>query len=125
MSDKSFFADVILPIPIPQLFTYHIPQDLIDEIKPGKRVVVQFGNRKIYSALVKNIHANKPTLYKTKDIISVLDNEAIINDTQFKFWQWISEYYMCSLGEVYKAALPSGLKLESETKILPNINFSD
>ncbi|RLD59442.1 MAG: primosomal protein N' [Bacteroidetes bacterium] len=125
MSDKSFFADVILPIPIPQLFTYHIPQDLIDKIKPGKRVVVQFGNRKIYSALVKNIHNNKPTSYKTKDIVSVLDNEAIINDTQFKFWQWISEYYMCSLGEVYKAALPSGLKLESETKILPNINFSD
>ncbi|MBE9469578.1 MAG: primosomal protein N' [Bacteroidetes bacterium] len=125
MSDKSFFADVILPIPIPQLFTYHIPQNLINEILPGKRVVVQFGQKKIYSALVKNIHSNKPTSYKTKDIISVLDDESIINDIQFKFWQWISEYYMCSLGEVYKAALPSGLKLESETKIMPNINFSD
>ena len=125
MSDKSFFADVILPIPIPKLFTYHIPQNLTDEIKPGKRIVVQFGQKKIYSALVKNIHSNKPSLYKTKDIISVLDNEPIINNIQFLFWQWISEYYMCSLGEVYKAALPSGLKLESETKILPNINFSD
>ena len=125
MSVKSFFADVILPIPIPKLFTYHIPQNLINETKPGKRVVVQFGKKKIFSAIVKNIHSNKPTLYETKDILSVLDNAPIINDIQFQFWQWFSEYYMCSLGEVYKAALPSGLKLESETKVMPNPNFSN
>ncbi len=125
MSVKSFFADVILPIPIPKLFTYHIPQNLRNETKPGKRVVVQFGKKKIFSAIVKNIHSNKPTLYETKNIISVLDNAPIINDIQFQFWQWISEYYMCSLGEVYKAALPSGLKLESETKVMPNPNFTN
>ncbi|MCK4662314.1 MAG: primosomal protein N' [Bacteroidales bacterium] len=122
---NTLFADIILPLPIPKLYTYSIPSELEQKIKTGHRVIVQFGKKKLYSAIVCNIHNNKPEKYKTKKIISILDEKPIINNLQLKFWKWISEYYMCSLGEVYKAALPSGLKLESETKIIYNESFSE
>ncbi len=119
MNAQNTYTDLIIPVPLPKLFTYLVPENLIPEIKPGKRVIVQFGKKKIYTGVVKKIHNNKPD-YETKDIISVIDNKPIINDIQFRFWDWISEYYMCTLGEIYKAALPAGLKLESETNIILN-----
>ncbi|MCK5169467.1 MAG: primosomal protein N', partial [Bacteroidales bacterium] len=119
MSNQQF-VDVILPLPLKQLFTYSIPESLSKNVKIGKRVIVQFGVRKIYTAIVFSIHTNTPKEYKTKDIVSVLDENPIVNEQQFKLWQWIADYYMCSLGEVFKAALPSGLKLESETKVIYN-----
>ncbi len=120
MSNTLVFANVILPLPLKQLFTYSIPESLKNQAKAGKRVIVQFGKRKIYAAIVHSVHNNKPKEYKTKDIISVLDDKPIVNDSQLKLWQWIANYYMCSLGEVFKASLPSGLKLESETKVIYN-----
>jgi len=120
MSHKQTFADVILPLPLKQLFTYGIPQELDGQVETGKRVTVQFGARKIYTALIYSVHHNAPKDYKTKDILSVLDENSIVNNKQLQLWQWIADYYMCSLGEVYKAALPSGLKLESETKVIYN-----
>jgi len=125
MNNTPLFADVILPLPLRQLFTYSIAESDKENMKVGKRVVVQFGNRKIYTAIVYKIHTNKPEKYKTKDILSVLDDYSVINNYQFSFWEWISDYYMCSIGEVYKAALPSGLKMESETKVIFNPNFED
>ncbi|MGM0407521.1 MAG: replication restart helicase PriA, partial [Bacteroidota bacterium] len=112
------FADVILPLPLKQLFTYSIPDSMQNSIGIGKRVIVQFGKRKIYAAIVHSVHNNKPKDYKTKDIVSVLDENPIVNESQLKLWQWIANYYMCSLGEVFKASMPSGLKLESETKVI-------
>ncbi len=126
MGKQKTYADLILPVPLPKLFTYAVPDTLVSDCKPGKRAVVQFGKKKIYTGIVKKIRSNKPD-YETKDIISVIDDTPLVNDIQLKFWEWIAEYYMCTLGEIYKAALPAGLKLESETNILLNTdaNYSD
>jgi primosomal protein N' (replication factor Y) len=118
--NQNLFVDVVLPLALKGTFTYHVTPDLQDRVDEGKRVIVQFGRRKFYSAIVFKIHTDKPSDYKTKPVESVLDDHPVINAYQFKFWKWIADYYMCSLGEVYKAALPSGLKLESETKVLYN-----
>ncbi len=121
MNNNKTYADLIIPVPLPKLFTYAVPENLISECEPGKRVIVQFGTKKMYTGVIKNIHNNKP-VYETKDILSVLDNSPVINNLQLKFWDWTAEYYMCTLGEIYKAALPAGLKLESETNIMLNDN---
>lgn len=107
-----------MPIPFGSLFTYKVSDELISEVLPGKRVIVPFGRQKVYSALIKNIlheHANPDSL---KEIQSVLDDAPLVNDFQFKLWEWMSEYYMCSQGEVMNSALPSALKLASETKVM-------
>ena len=123
MSKEALYADVILPLPLKQLFTYSVPETQNNSIETGSRVIVQFGARKIYTAIVFSLHYNAPADYKTKEIISILDTEPVVNQNQLKLWQWIAEYYMCSVGEVYKAALPSGLKLESETKVIYNPEY--
>ncbi len=114
---SSVFADIILPVPLPRLFTYEIPEELVSQIDIGFRVIIPFGKKKYYSGIIYSMHDQAPTEYETKQVISVLDSYPVVNELQLQFWHWIAEYYMCTLGEVYKAALPSGLKLESETKI--------
>jgi primosomal protein N' (replication factor Y) len=123
MNNHQSFVDVILPLPLKQLFTYSVSDELYEKVEVGKRVIVQFGARKIYTAIVHSIHKNTPKEYKTKDIVSVLDETPIVNKTQIELWEWIANYYLCSVGEVFKAALPSGLKLESETKVIYNPEF--
>jgi len=122
--EKYFFADVILPLAVPNFYTYSVPDSFHRKIIPGQRVVVQFGQKKLYTALVRNVHSNKPE-YKTKQIESILDAEPIVNEKQFQLWKWISDYYMCTIGEVMNAALPSGLKLASETKMILNPSVND
>lgn len=117
------FAEIILPVPIPQLFTYSVPKELVEQITVGSRVVVEFGKKKQYSGIVYHVHHKAPENYETKPILSVIDSRPAINPRQLSFWSWIAEYYICSLGEVYKAALPSGLKLESESRLLYNSEF--
>ena len=112
-----YFADIILPVPLPRLFTYEISEEWISHVEIGSRVIVPFGKKKIYSGIIYALHDTKPEDYETKEIISVLDETPVVNEIQLNFWNWIAQYYMCTLGEVYKAALPSGLKLESETKV--------
>jgi len=111
------FADVILPLPVPGMFTYEVPPELKDRIGIGKRAVVQFGSRKIYTALIGKIHNSRPELHKPKLILEVLDDEPVVHAHNIEFWHWISEYYMCTLGEVMNVAMPQGLKLDSETNI--------
>lgn len=94
-------------------------------MQPGYRVAVPFGKAKIYTGLVLRIHQEQPVLYEAKEIHQILDDAPIVNATQLKHWQWISEYYMCPLGDVYRAALPSSFLLESETIIYKNISFMD
>lgn len=110
------FADIIVPVPVPRLFTYRVGNNFADICIPGVRVIVPFGKKKFYTGIVRNVHSVEPE-YDTKDIVSVLDDNQIISDIHLKFWDWISEYYMCTPGDVFKAALPAGLKLESETNI--------
>ncbi|MEP7169565.1 MAG: primosomal protein N' [Bacteroidota bacterium] len=117
------FVDVILPLALPHLYTYSVPSEFSSLIASGKRVVVQFGKQKMYSALIRNIHTDKPDAYEAKPIASVLDDFPLVNEKQFELWDWMSEYYMCTLGEIMTAALPSAFKLESETKVLFNPAF--
>ena len=118
MERITLFADVILPLPVKGLFTYRIPFELNKEVKIGQRVVVQFGKHKIYSAIVRNIHQNIPQTVNVKYILSFIDTIPVVNEIQLKFWEWIADYYMCSIGEVMNAALPPAFKLESETKVM-------
>ncbi|MDA3878817.1 MAG: primosomal protein N' [Prolixibacteraceae bacterium] len=118
------YADVLLPVPLLQEFTYHVPPHFIDKIVPGCRVIVQFGQRKLLTGIVKNTHLIKPE-YDTKPIEATLDDAPILSNLQFQFWEWIAGYYMCSEGEVMKAALPSGLKLDSQTSVLINDNWEE
>ena len=111
------YADVILPLPMEGCFTYLIPEELAGKIGAGMRVVIQFGTKKFYSALVRRVHTVKPENISPKLVESVLDDQPILSENCFLLWEWISVYYHCSLGEVLKAALPSGLKLESETRV--------
>lgn len=112
------FADVILPLPLPQLYTYRIPVHLEKQVQRGARTVVPLGNRKTYSAIIWEVHRRVPKKYEAKYILTLVDDEPLVNDKQLALWQWMSEYYMCTIGEVMNAALPAGLKLELESKII-------
>ena len=120
---KTYFVDVILPLALRQFYTYRVPLEMNNEVQVGKRVVVQFGKSKVYSAIVFSVHETAPAKYQAKYIMSVLDREPIVNATQLKHWQWISTYYMCTIGEVMASALPSGLKLASESLIELNAEY--
>jgi primosomal protein N' (replication factor Y) len=120
-----FFIDVVLPIPIQKAFTYAITQEEATFLKKGMRVAVSFGNNSIYTAIVLSIHQNEPLLYEAKEIHQILDEKPIVSEIQLQHWEWISSYYMCSLGEVFRAALPSALLLESETVIFINPTFEE
>ena len=114
------YARIILPMATPKPYTYHIPEDLAAKVKFGVRVEVQFGvGRDLYSALVIEITDKKPE-HPTKPVLQVIDNEAIITQEQLKFWQWMASYYACTLGEIMNAALPTNMKLTSETRIVLN-----
>ena len=123
MTRTTYFVDVIVPLSVPNLYTYRVPYELNGDIAIGKRAVVQFGRGKLYSALIRNIHENPPKQYEAKYIDSVLDEHPIVNTKQFELWEWMSNYYMCNIGDVMVAALPDGLKLASETKIVLNPDF--
>ncbi|MEE1337944.1 MAG: primosomal protein N', partial [Muribaculaceae bacterium] len=118
------FIDVILPLPLYSTFTYRVPE-VIGDVKIGSRVLVPFGRKKFYTAIVVMVHHNEPQGYEVKEMVSVLDEAPIVRHPQLKFWSWISEYYLCSQGEVYKAAVPAGLKVESETVITANPDYED
>ncbi len=119
------YADVILPLPLTGYFTYSIPEELKDKVIPGCRVIVQFGVKKFYSALVHKIHSCKPEGYQIKDIEYLLDFSPVVPPESFEFWDWMANYYQSSIGEVLKAALPSGLKLESETRVIYNSGYTE
>ena len=106
------FADVILPVPLDGLFTYSVPQQLETQVKVGVRALVPFGRNKTYVGIVAKTHLQAPEGYQVKDILQVLDASPILLGQQLKLWQWISDYYMSPIGDVYKAALPAGLKAE-------------
>jgi primosomal protein N' (replication factor Y) len=118
------FVDVILPLPLHSSFTYSLPGEWADEVQTGCRVVVPFGRKKYYTAIVCNVHYFAPTEYEVKEVSALLDASPILLPEQFKFWEWLADYYLCTQGDVYKAALPSGLKLESETMVEYNPDFT-
>ncbi len=116
------FADVILPLPLDGTFTYNLPKSFSNLVQVGCRIIVPFGTTKFYSAIVVKLHDTIPS-YTTKDATELLDSSPIVTDKQLKLWKWIADYYLCTVGDVYKAALPSGLKLESESSVMYNEDF--
>jgi len=120
---KTLFVEVILPLAISKNYTYRVPFEMNDMVAPGKRVVVQFGKSKLYTAIIASISGLAPEKYEAKYIIEVLDDRPIVTEHQLQFWYWLAEYYMCNVGEVMNAALPSALKLASETRIVLNKGF--
>lgn len=117
------FVDVILPLPLYASYTYAVPDDMQDEVQVGSRVLVQFGKKKYYTAIVEAFHSNEPKGCEIKPLVSVLDTEPILRYPQLNFWKWLSDYYLCAPGEVYKAAVPTGLKPESETRVTLNPDY--
>ena len=117
------YVDVIVPLPIASQYTYSLPPSLEESVEEGCRVVVSFGRKKFYTAIVTKVHTVSPEGYETKDIEEVLDSSPILLPSQLRFWEWLSSYYLCTLGDVYKAAIPSGMKLESETVVVYNDEF--
>lgn len=113
----TLFAELLLPIPIPKLFTYRVPFNLNDRVMKGQRAIVQFGDRKILTGVILELHEQPPTDYEAKYILELLDEFPVVADVQLKLFQWIKDYYMCTLGEVLNAGLPSGLKLNSESRV--------
>lgn len=109
------FVSVILPLATPKPYTYHVPEELIPEVRFGLRVEVQFGKQKRYSGLIIEVHQRAPEGHRTKPIIGVVDDTPLINERQLKLWNWLADYYGCTLGEIMHAALPANLKLASET----------
>ncbi len=109
------YVTVILPLAVPKPFTYEVPEPLVPEAEFGKRVEVEFGKAKRYSALILEVTNQPPAAYQPKLLLSVIDESPIVNETQVRLWRWIADYYLCTLGEVMNAALPANLKLSSET----------
>lgn len=118
--DQTLFVEVLLPLPLPGTYTYRVPLEWNDQVMVGKRVVVAFGAKKLYSALIYKISHQAPLRYEAKYLLSILDDAPILHEKQLQLWEWMAEYYVCVLGEVMQAALPSAMKLASETKILAN-----
>lgn len=121
----SQYAEVLLPLAIQGTYTYQVPAAMTHEVAVGSRVLVPFGRRKMYTAIVVMLHDHKPQGYQVKEIASLLDARPILRHPQLKLWEWIADYYLCSMGEVYRAAVPSGLKVESETFVSVNPDYEE
>ena len=119
------YAEVLLPLPLTGFFTYKVPDMMAEAIRPGCRVVVPFGRTKSYTGIVAGLTPRRPEGFETKEISQLLDSESIVRHPQMKFWEWIADYYLCSTGEVFRAAVPAGLKLESETVVEVNPDFEE
>lgn len=124
MQQPTFFVDVIVPLGVPNKYTYRVPIELNTPVEIGKRVLVQFGKAKIYTGIIYTIHNSAPKLYEAKYIDAVLDDFPVVTQTQLNFWDWISFYYCANPGDVMNAALPSGLKLSSTSHIQLNSEFN-
>lgn len=121
--EVTYFADLILPVPIPSLFTYRVPREMADQIKVGARVIVQFGSKRVITGIVARLHTQPPVKYQAKYILELLDDQAIVTARQLELFAWVAEYYLCNIGEVMNVALPAGLKITSQSKIQYNPEF--
>jgi len=123
-SRNTLFAELLLPVPVPKLFTYRVPNHLSHKVLIGQRAIVQFGDRKILTGIITAIHDHPPRDYEAKYILEILDDFPTVADIQLKLFKWIADYYLCTMGEVMNAALPSGLKLSSESRVQIHPAFS-
>ena len=122
--ETTFFVDVVLPVPIPQYFTYRLSREMCSLAKVGSRVVVEFGKSRVLTAVIIKIHNNPPAKYQAKYVQELLDVEPVVTAMQLWLFEWVAEYYMCHVGEVMNIALPAGLKISSQSKIQYNPDFA-
>ena len=120
---KTLFVDLILPVPIRNLFTYRVPYELNNDISIGQRVIVPFGKNKRITGIISKIHETATSAYQAKYLEFILDDSPILSPHQLSFWNWISEYYLAPIGDIMSAALPANFKLASETKVLIHPDF--
>ncbi len=114
------FIDVLLPLAVNQAYTYRVPSNLSNSIHVGSRVVVPFHGNRLYTAIVSSVHNKAPIHYEAKYIINILDETPVVLESQINFWRWIADYYLCNIGDVMNAALPSAMKLSSESNLVIN-----
>lgn len=117
-----YYVDVLLPLHIPDCYTYRVPQEYNGQLQPGQRVVVQFGRERLYSALVRRVHHQQPP-WRSKYILAILDTTPVVTERQMEFWEWLARYYMCYPGDVMAMALPAGMKLASESAVAIHPDF--
>lgn len=120
---RTFFVDVILPLPLDATFTYRVPKELEAKVAFGVRVIVPFGRNRLYSAVVAKVHETPPKQVTAKYILDVMDESPVVSEKQYRLWEWMAQYYMCSTNEVMTASLPSALRLAGETVVMVNPNF--
>lgn len=113
----TYFAEILVPVPVRLYFTYRIPENLLEEAEVGKRVSVPFGRNRILTGIIGEIHDRVPSSYEAKFIIDIIDDKPAVDLHHLKFWQWMADYYLCTPGEVMEAALPASMMLQSETRI--------
>ena len=111
------YADIILPVAVKGRFTYSIPDYLASSVKPGVRAIVQFGNKRLYSGIVCRIHDEAPVIETIRPLKDIPDPVPVVNEIQLRFWKWLSDYYMCTEGEVMNAAVPSAMFPEGNTSV--------
>lgn len=121
--DSTYFVDVILPVPIPQYFTYRVPRSFETFVSVGCRVVVEFGKGRILTAVIASVHTNPPLTYKAKYLLEILEDTPSVTSSQIWLFNWVADYYMCNVGEVMNVALPAGLKITSQSKVQFNPDF--
>ena len=117
---KTFFANILIPVPVHEVFTYRIPFEMNEHVLFGQRVIVPFGKSKLYTSISYKTHNYKQSDFELKSIIQIVDDFPIVNNFQLKFWDWVSRYYFTSIGEVMRASIPSNLVLQSETVLTLN-----
>ena len=124
---ETLFCNVLLPVPVPKLFTYRIPHAMNGLVAAGSRVIVQFGKKKILTGIVDEVHQRAPEAYDARYLLEVMDEQPIVTRIQLKLFKWMAAYYMCTPGEVLNVALPSGLKLSSQSQIQlhPHFDFGN
>ena len=120
----SRYVDVLLPLPLPTTYTYAVPEEFLGRVVVGVRVVVPLGKSKKYTALVMAVHDVKPDGYEVRPFAELLDDAPILFSTQLKLWDWIARYYLCTRGEIYKAAVPQGLKGEFKPRMEQRIRVA-
>ncbi len=119
MAERAIFAEIIIPVPVKGTFTYEVPISMVETAKVGQSVIVQFGAKKLYTGIIASLTPTPPEGFRIKSILNIVDERPTITQKQLELWQWTSSYYMCPIGDVYKAAVPVGLRPDSESKVLP------
>ncbi len=123
IENPTVYVEVILPLHVDGYYTYEVPEELIEKVKAGKRVVIPLGERRFYTGIIAEVHTRKPSHPKIKSILDVIDESPVLTEKLLQFWEWVKSYYMCFPGDIMQAAVPQTQRVSSETKVVLNKKF--